>query len=106
MVHGSILARWYHHENDNDSDINYEVDPYSGERTDHSPIPMKGIELTVDEIVAVALKLGFTMLKREDGILSGYGQLPFPESGLNGLPGYRCSYWVMKKSTDLVEGAL
>ncbi|KTB21104.1 Carnosine N-methyltransferase [Nakaseomyces glabratus] len=96
----------YHHENDNDSDINYEVDPYSGERTDHSPIPMKGIELTVDEIVAVALKLGFTMLKREDGILSGYGQLPFPESGLNGLPGYRCSYWVMKKSTDLVEGAL
>lgn len=67
---------------------------------------MKGIELTVDEIVAVALKLGFTMLKREDGILSGYGQLPFPESGLNGLPGYRCSYWVMKKRTELMEGAL
>lgn len=82
----------YHQENEEDTDICYEVDRFSGHRTDHKRIPMKGIELTFDEILEAASKLDFKLIKREDNIISGYGEPP----DKNGMPGYRCSFWVME----------
>lgn len=86
----------YHQENEEDTDICYEIDPFSGEKTEHKRMPLKGIELTFDEIIEAAYKLDFELLHREDDIISGYGEPP----NQNGMPGYRCSFWVMKLNTQ------
>ncbi|CAR27380.1 hypothetical protein ZYGR_0I06540 [Zygosaccharomyces rouxii] len=85
----------YHFECDDQVEDTYEVDPFTGEKTDiHEDVPLKGLELTADEILEVSInKLNFKCLDKEFAVHSGYGRSP----SLNAVPGYMCNYWVLQK---------
>lgn len=85
----------YHFENDDQVETTFEVDPYTGEKTDiHEDVPLKGLELTADEILDVSIdKLNFKCLIKEFAVNSGYGR----SLDENAMPGYMCNYWVLQK---------
>ncbi|GAV53372.1 hypothetical protein ZYGR_0AI06560 [Zygosaccharomyces rouxii] len=84
----------YHFECDDQVEDTFEVDPFTGEKTDvHEDVPLKGLELTADEILEVSIsKLQFKCLNKEFAIPSGYGRSP----SQNAVPGYMCNYWVLQ----------
>lgn len=86
----------YHFECDDQVENTFEVDPFTGEKTDiHEDVPLKGLELTADEILEVTTgKLHFKCLDKEFAIPSGYGR----SASQNTPPGYMCNYWVLQNN--------
>ncbi|SJM87470.1 related to UPF0586 protein YNL092W [Zygosaccharomyces bailii] len=82
----------YHFECDDQVETTFEVDLYTGEKTELCEyVPLKGLELTADDILEVSeMKLNFKCLAKEFGIECGYGR---PASGFS----YMCNYWVLQK---------
>ncbi|CAI5221307.1 ANM_HP_G0042200.mRNA.1.CDS.1 [Saccharomyces cerevisiae] len=56
-----------------------------------------GLELSSDDIISIATNhLDFELIRRESGILCGYGRYAGPESCA--MPGYMCHYWILKSN--------
>ncbi|CCK73038.1 S-adenosylmethionine-dependent methyltransferase KNAG_0M01850 [Huiozyma naganishii CBS 8797] len=93
LNYGPLL---YHFKSEDETEAVFDISIPGGEIINqHGEVPMSGLELSVEDIVRIATqRLGFTILEREDGIVSGYGS----PLGNNGLPGYKCHYWAMQLS--------
>ncbi|AJT27795.1 hypothetical protein H816_YJM1418N00234 [Saccharomyces cerevisiae YJM1418] len=88
----------YHFENDHGVETTYEVNPYSGFQDKiNDYTPLMGLELSSDDIISIATNhLDFELIRRESGILCGYGRYAGPESCA--MPGYMCHYWILKSN--------
>ncbi|GCE99112.1 hypothetical protein ZYGM_001729 [Zygosaccharomyces mellis] len=86
----------YHFECDDQVEDTFEVDPFTGEKSNvHEDVPLKGLELTAEEILDVSTnKLHFKCLNEEFTIPSGYGR----SLSQNTVPGYMCNYWVLQNN--------
>lgn len=86
----------YHFECDDQVEDTFEVDPFTGEKSNvHEDVPLKGLELTAEEILEVSTnKLHFKCLNEEFAIPSGYGR----SLSQNAVPGYMCNYWVLQNN--------
>lgn len=107
LVRGGLWINFgpllYHFENVNQVETISKFDPHTGLEEDiMNDVPMKGLELTAEEILAVATEfMKFTTLRKEFGIISGYGGNP----DINSVLGYHCNFWILEneKSAEKID---
>lgn len=85
----------YHFENDEAEETVFDFDIFSGEKFNvQRGVPLQGLELCADDIISICTdKLQMSLIEYKSDIPSGYGS----PKGPNGLPGYKCHFWALRK---------
>lgn len=90
----------YHFEQDPQTEITADFNPYTGEVSNMFVTPLKGLELSHEDILSVAsTKFPFKIIHEQSHISSGYGTNKVDIS----MQGYQCSFWILQKSCDKVN---
>lgn len=85
----------YHFEQDHQTEMTADFDAYTGELSNILDTPLRGIELSHEDILEVATThFPFKLLKQQTNISSSYGTNKLDISML----GYQCSFWVLQKT--------
>lgn len=84
----------YHFESDPQTELTADFDSFSGELSGIKDAPLKGLELSHEDLLEVARKkFNFRTIKVETHIPSAYGM---NEQNISML-GYQCSFWILQK---------
>lgn len=84
----------YHFEQDHQTELTADFDPCTGEVSNELNTPLKGIELSHEDVIQTATTyFPFKPIKQKAGIPSTYG------TDVNDISmlGYQCSFWILQK---------
>ncbi|GMG52512.1 unnamed protein product [Ambrosiozyma monospora] len=85
---------WHYEDDDELSNVIY-IDPVTGEKQ-KVVTPMKGLELSRDDLIQLVEDSGFKFVKRESGIKTTYGGDPVALGGWS----YDCEFWICQKKLN------
>ncbi|GME82943.1 unnamed protein product [Ambrosiozyma monospora] len=85
---------WHYEDDDQASHVTY-VDSVTGEKK-QVVAPMKGLELSRDDLIQLVEDCGFKFVERESGIKTTYGGDPVALGGWS----YDCEFWICQKKLD------